>query len=203
MTPFRLERTTRKTEITEADFVQFYPYPPHYIDLCISIVSGLRLQPGAPKQYGGSNRTIIKQAYEMLVSDRTDMKSKPIGSLVTLDKVYELVEGNLTTEKRTDIHDISQRFKNDAEDQGWTLRVAKVICLLEFVRDLPRTEANIAAFLVDEVGTARTRHPSPSGDQEAPRRPVHSQHRRRLEAANRPGEELGHRTQDPPGPQAS
>ena len=61
-------------------------------------------------------------------------------------------KGNLTTEKRTDIHDISQRFKNDAEDQGWTLRVAKVICLLEFVRDLPRTEANIAAFLVDEVG---------------------------------------------------
>jgi hypothetical protein len=45
------------------------------------------------------------------VSERTDMKSRPIGSLVTLDKVYELVEGNLTTEKRTDIHDISQRFK--------------------------------------------------------------------------------------------
>jgi hypothetical protein len=148
----RLERTTRKTETTEADFVQFYPYPAHYIDLCISIVSGLRLQPGAPKQYGGSNRTIIKQSYEMLVSERTDMKSKPIGSLVTLDKVYELVEGNLTTEKRTDIHDISQRFKNDAEDHSWSLRVAKVICLLEFVRDLPRTEANIAAFLVDEVG---------------------------------------------------
>jgi hypothetical protein len=50
---FKLERSARKTEITEADFVQFYPYPPHYIDLCISIVSGLRLQPGAPKQYGG------------------------------------------------------------------------------------------------------------------------------------------------------
>ena len=148
----RLERTTRKTETPEADFVQFYPYPPHYIDLSISIVSGLRLQPGAPKQYGGSNRTIIKQAYEMLVSERTDMKSKSIGTLVTLDKVYELVEGNLTTEKRTDIHDISQRFKNDAEDQGWSSRVAKVICLLEFVRDLPRTEANLAAFLVDEVG---------------------------------------------------
>jgi len=57
---FRLEHSARKTETTEADFVQFYPYPPHYIDLCISIVSGLRLQPGAPKQYGGSNRTIIK-----------------------------------------------------------------------------------------------------------------------------------------------
>ena len=53
-------------------------------------------------------------------------------------------------------------MKNDAEDQGWTLRVAKVICLLEFVRDLPRTEANIAAFLVDEVGK-----PSPTAQVQA------------------------------------
>ena len=66
--------------------------------------------------------------------------------------MFELVEGNLSNEKRTDIHEIGQRFKDDPEDQGWALRVAKVICLLEFVRDLPRTEANIAAFLVDEVG---------------------------------------------------
>src|SRR3954449_1167533 len=30
--------------------------------------------------------------------------------------------------------------------------MAKVLCLLEFVRDLPRSEANVAAFLVDAVG---------------------------------------------------
>lgn len=148
----RLERTARRTDVSADDFVQFYPYPPHYIDLCISIMSGIRLQPGAPRHMGGSNRTVIKQAYEMLVSDRTAMAIKPIGTLVTLDKVFELVEGNLSNEKRTDIHEMSQRFKGEPGDQLWCLRVAKVICLLEFVRDLPRTEANIAAFLVDEVG---------------------------------------------------
>ncbi len=150
----RLERTTRRTDINENDFVHFYPYPPHYIDLCIGIMSGIRLQPGAPRHYGGSNRTIIKQAYEMLVSDRTAFAKKPIGALVTLDKVFELVEGNLSNEKRTDIHQIAERFKDDPEDQGWALRVAKAICLLEFIRDLPRTEANLAAVLVDEVGKA-------------------------------------------------
>src|SRR5438874_1403400 len=150
----RLERTTRPTAINESDFVHFYPYPPHYIDLCIGIMSGIRLQPGAPRHYGGSNRTIIKQAYEMLVSDRTGMASRPLGTLVTLDKVFELVEGNLSNEKRTDIHDVGERFKKDAEDQGWTSRVAKAICLLEFIRDLPRTDANLAAVLVDDVGKA-------------------------------------------------
>ncbi len=150
-TALRLERTSRCTDISEDDFIQFYPYPPHYIDICISIMSGIRLQPGAPRHLGGSNRTIIKQAYEMLVSDRTRLADSPIGTLVTLDRVYELVEGNLSNERRTDIHEISQRFKGDPEEQ-WVLRVAKTICLLEFVRDLPRTEANIAAFLVDKVG---------------------------------------------------
>jgi hypothetical protein len=148
----KLERTARRADISEDDFVQFYPYPPHYIDLCIGIMSGIRLQPGAPRHYGGSNRTIIKQAYEMLVSDRTAFARKSLGALVTLDKVFELVEGNLSNERRTDIHQVSERFKNDADDKGWALRVAKVICLLEFIRDLPRTEANLAAFLVDEVG---------------------------------------------------
>lgn len=147
----RLERTTRKTEISEDDFVQFYPYLPHFIELSIAIMSGIRLQPGAPRHYGGSNRTIIKQAYEMLVSERTALAAKPVGTLVTLDKIYELVEGNLSNEKRTDLHDISQRFKND-DAEGWTSRVAKTICLLEFVRDLPRTETNLAACLVDAVG---------------------------------------------------
>ncbi|HOQ48034.1 MAG TPA: BREX system P-loop protein BrxC [Bryobacteraceae bacterium] len=150
----RLERTSRQTHVSEEDFVQFYPYPPHYIDLCISIMSGIRLQPGAPRHLGGSNRTIIKQAYEMLVSERTALAKAPIGALVTLDRIYELVEGNLSNERRTDIHAISERFKSDPDAQKWALRVAKVICLLEFVRDLPRTAANIAAFLVDKVGDA-------------------------------------------------
>ena len=165
----RLERTTRRTEITEEDFVQFYPYPPHYIDLCIGIMSGIRLQPGAPRHYGGSNRTIIKQAYEMLVSERTAMAKKPLGTLVTLDKVFELVEGNLSNERRTDIHEIAQRFKGDTEDQDWVLRVAKAICLLEFLRDLPRTDGNIAAFLVDEVG--RT---APAGQVQAAVKKLHA-----------------------------
>jgi len=148
----RLERTTRKSEVNEADFVQFYPYLPHYIELSIEIMSGIRLQPGAPRHLGGSNRTIIKQAYEMLVSERTALAKKAAGILVTLDKIYELVEGNLSTEKRNDINEITQRFKDDIEDAGMAARVAKTICLLEFLRDLPRTSANIAACLVDEIG---------------------------------------------------
>ena len=148
----RFERTQKRTEITEDDFVQFYPYLPHYIEMSIDIMSGIRLQPGAPKHFGGSNRTIIKQTYEMLVSERTSLARKPIGTLVTLDKIFELVEGNLSSEKQKDISDITEQFRTDPQDIGMASRVAKTIALLEFVRDVPRTEANIAACLVDAVG---------------------------------------------------
>jgi hypothetical protein len=150
-TSIRLERTTRHSQVNEDDFVQFYPYLPHYIELSIDIMSGIRLQPGAQKHLGGSNRTIIKQAYEMLVSERTALARQPIGTLVTLDNIYELVEGNLSTEKQKDISDIQDRFANQP-DRHMMVRVAKVLALLEFVRDLPRTETNIAACLVERLG---------------------------------------------------
>ncbi|MBN1136916.1 MAG: BREX system P-loop protein BrxC, partial [Anaerolineae bacterium] len=144
----RLERTSRKSEVNRDEFIQFYPYLPHFIDLSIDIVSGIRLQPGAPRHVGGSNRTIIKQAYEMLVSDRTHLADAPVGTLVTLDRIYDLVEGNLSTEKQRDIGDIAQRWPADP----WPLRTAKAIALLEYVRDLPRSEANVAALLYDRLG---------------------------------------------------
>jgi len=144
----QLERTARRTDVGLESFIQFYPYLPHFIDLSIDIMSGVRLQPGAPRHLGGSNRTIIKQAYEMLVSERTHMADRPVGRLVSLDLIYELVEGNLSTEKQKDISDIAVSFGVDE----WPLRVAKAVALLEFVRDLPRTEKNIAAVLVDTVG---------------------------------------------------
>jgi hypothetical protein len=146
-----LERTARKSATHLEDFVQFYPYLPHFVELSVDIVSGIRLQSGSPKHVGGSNRTIIKQAYEMLVSPRTGLGEQPIGALVTLDKIYELVEGNLSSERQKEIIDIAER-SNGANDNGMAVRVAKAICLMELVRDLPRTDQNVAALLVSKVG---------------------------------------------------
>lgn len=146
----RLERTARRSDVSAAEFVQFYPYLPHFVDLSIDIVSGMRLQPGAPKHIGGSNRTIIKQAYEMLVSDRTALADAPVGTLASLDRIFDLIEGNLSSEKQKDITDIAQRWPE--AKSPWPVRTAKAIALLEYVRDLPRTGANLAALLYRKLG---------------------------------------------------
>jgi hypothetical protein len=137
------ERSQVSFEVSEEEFVQFYPYLPHFIELSIDIVSGMRLHAGAPRHIGGSNRTIIKQAYEMLVSDRTKLAEAPVGELVTLDRIFDLVEGNLPSERQKDIHEVTQLWPDDP----WPSRVAKAITLLEYVRTLPRTEKNISAVL--------------------------------------------------------
>ena len=146
----KLERTARRSDVTSDEFVQFYPYLPHFVDLSIDIVSGLRLQPGASRHIGGSNRTIIKQAYEMLVSDRVGLAGAPVGALVSLDRIFDLIEGNLSSEKQKDITDIARRWPE--AEAPWPVRTAKAITLLEYVRDLPRTETNLAALLYRNLG---------------------------------------------------
>ena len=155
----KLEKSSRRTDFDEEQFVQFYPYLPHLIDLSIDIMTGIRLQPNAPKHLGGSNRTIIKQSFEMLVSDRTHLADQPVGALVSIDKIYELVEGNTPSEKQKDILDIRQRLDDDKAYPGMAARVAKAICLMEFAKtDLPRTTKNIAALLVQRVEEAPPIH---------------------------------------------
>lgn len=151
-TALRLERAQYRTEMSRDEFVQFYPYPPYFVELCIDIMSGVRSQPGAMRQLGGSNRTIISQIYQMLVNERTAFATREVGALVTLDRVYELIENHVGSERRRDISAINERFRDEPAKRDWALRVAKVVCLLEFVAGMPRTPANIAACLVDEVG---------------------------------------------------
>lgn len=145
----RLERTGRPHDVARHDFIDFYPYLPHLIDLSIDVISGIRGRGEAPRHVGGSNRTLIKQAYEMLAGPRTALKDKTVGELVTLDRIYDLVEGNLPTETRQGIDAIDQT--SDAGRQ-WPLRVAKALALLEHARDLPRTEVNVAALLYRRLG---------------------------------------------------
>lgn len=144
-----LERTSRDVSISKEGFVNLYPYLPYQIDLCIDIVAGLRLKRGAHRHIGGSNRTIIKQAQEMMINPSTMLADAPVGTLVTLDKVYELLYlGNLLPTETTREVDAVPKILPGNET---ALKVAKAIALLESVKDLPRTVHNISVVLHPSV----------------------------------------------------
>ena len=140
-----LERTSRNVSMNKKEFANLYPYLPYQIDLCIDIVAGLRLKRGAHRHIGGSNRTIIKQAQEMMINPRTMLADAPVGTLVTLDKVYELLYlGNLLPSETTrEIDEVPKHLPGNE----MAIKAAKAITLLESVKDLPRTAHNIAVVL--------------------------------------------------------
>ncbi len=150
-----LERSARNLDISRKEFIRLYPYLPYQIELCIDIVASLRSKRGVHRHVGGSNRTLIKQAQQMMINDRTRLSDAPIGTLVTLDKVYELLEVGMLIPS-----EVSQEIANVAKrlsDNPLALTVIKAIALLESVKDLPRTPHNVAVVLHPAVDAAPLR----------------------------------------------
>lgn len=149
----RLTDHTRMTgeitlpELDRDGFVQLYPLLPYQIDLIIQVVSGLRTQGGSSKHVGGANRTIIKLAQQLLIHPDVNLAQAPVGALVRLDQVYDLVENNIGSEIRAKISAIAKELKHPLARS-----VAKVICLLQYVQSVHRTAENIAAGLHNGVG---------------------------------------------------
>lgn len=143
----RLTADIKLPELSREAFIDLYPLLPYQIDLIIQIVSGLRTQGGASKHVGGANRTIIKLAQQLLINPAVNLADRPVGDLVRLDQVYDLVEGNIGSEVRAKIAAIPQLVEHPLAQP-----VAKVICLLQYVKSVHRSAENIAAALHGQVG---------------------------------------------------
>jgi hypothetical protein len=163
----RLTADIKLPELTREGFIDLYPLLPFQIDLIIQVVSGLRTQGGASKHVGGANRTIIKLAQQLLINPAVNLAEKTVGAVARLDQVYDLVEGNIGSEVRAKISAISKEL-----DHPLAQPVAKVICLLQYVKSVHRTADNIAAAL----------HPGVSADSQLG---AVKEALRQLEAANK------------------
>ena len=142
----RLTAEIRLPELSRDSFTSLYPLLPYEIDLIIQIVSGLRTQGGANRSVGGANRTIIKLAQQLLIHPAVNIADQPVGSLVRLDQIYDLVENNIGSEIRAKIAAIPRELTHP-----YAQPAAKAICLLQYVRSVHRSPENIAAALVGSV----------------------------------------------------
>ena len=138
----RLAAEVTLPELTRESFADLYPLLPYQINFVIDVVSGLRTQGGSSKHVGGANRTIIKLAQQLLIHPDVNLAEQEVGALVRLDHVYNLVENNISSEIRAKISAIAKELKHPLAQS-----VAKVICLLQYVKNVHRTDANIAAAL--------------------------------------------------------
>lgn len=142
----RLSADITLPEVGRQSFIDLYPLLPYQIDLIIQIVSGLRTQSGANKHVGGANRTIIKLAQQLLIHPQTRLANEELGKLARLDQIYDLVEGNISSDIRAKIASIPSKVPHPLAPA-----VAKTVCLLQFVRSVHRSAENIAAALHESV----------------------------------------------------
>lgn len=131
----------------EAEFVALYPYPPRLIDLYLAVMAGIRRHPNTPHPANGNGMSVVRQAFEMLFSDQIRFAEQPVGRLVSIDKLYDVLEANIEPDRRQKVRSIEQRF---TDGDGFAGRVAKAICLMEFA-GLARTADDIAGWLVGHV----------------------------------------------------
>ena len=116
----------------------------------IDAVSARRAQGGAPQTMGGSNRTLIRHAQQLVSNEFVGLKDDDIGALVTLDRSYTLLEDIIPTAWR---HEVDQVAAGHG-DQSLEAKVMRVIALCAEVPGVQLNTRNIAAML----------HPSMSSD---------------------------------------
>ena len=142
MANIKLSADIKLPELSTDRFMDLYPLLPYQIDLIIEVVSGLRTQGGASKHVGGANRTIIKLAQQLLIHPDVGLADSAVGSLASIDQIYDLVASNIPSEIRGKITAIESDIGHP-----FAQPVAKAICLLQYVQNIHRTAENIAATL--------------------------------------------------------
>ncbi|MCB0345181.1 MAG: BREX system P-loop protein BrxC, partial [Bdellovibrionales bacterium] len=137
----------RLPQLAFDNFVELYPMLPYQVDFVIHVVSGLRTQGGASRHVGGANRTVIKLAQQLLAHPKVGLGDSEIGALVTSEHIYDLVRDNIDSTIREKI----DRLPTEV-DHPFAQKVAKAICLLQFVKSIHRNAENIAATLFPNAG---------------------------------------------------
>lgn len=143
----RVEAKVQLPALTPQTFIDLYPLLPYQIRLMIDVVTGLRSQGGTIRHVGGANRTIIKLAQQLLIHPSSNLAAAPLGELARIDAIYDLVRDNIDSEIRQKITDIATSVPHP-----FAQPVAKAVCLLQFVKTVPRTAENIAAALYPALG---------------------------------------------------
>jgi hypothetical protein len=143
-------QSDRHRPFTDDDFVRLYPLVPYQLQLLIDAVSARRAQGGAPQTMGGSNRTLIRHAQQLVSNPTVGLADEPVGALVTLDRSYVLLEDVIPTAWRHEVDQVAAKHG----DGSLEAKIMRVVALCADVPGLPVTPRNLAVVL----------HPSMSAD---------------------------------------
>jgi hypothetical protein len=155
----RLESPTRGADIAEDEFVRLYPLVPYQVQLLIDAVAARRAQGGGSPMLGGSNRTIIKLAQQLVINRVHGIGEEEVGALITLDRASRLLEEAIPTSWRAEIEQVADKYGNS----GIETHLMETVALCSDVPALSLTENNLAVLLHDRIAGESCRTEVASG----------------------------------------
>jgi hypothetical protein len=136
-------------EITEDDFVEVYPMLPGHIDLLMPMTSNLRTRSTRVQGDDHAIRGLLQLLGELFREQK--LADGEVGSLVTLDAIFEVQHSALDPDVQTTL----SRIANDpgVRDDVLAQRAAKAVALLELIQEqTPTMPALVAACLYSRLG---------------------------------------------------
>ncbi|MCX5969635.1 MAG: BREX system P-loop protein BrxC [Cyanobacteria bacterium] len=136
-------------EDTTADaFVDVYPLLPGQIELILRITSVLRTRSSRAQGDDQAIRGLLQLLGELF--RRQQLAEAPIGTLVSLDRVYEVQYTALDADTQASMARIQAQCTGEGSEL--MLRTAKAVALLELIQDTdPTTEVLVAKCLAERM----------------------------------------------------
>lgn len=128
-------------EITEEDFVEVYPMLPGHIDLLMRITSSLRTRSARVQGDDHAIRGLLQLLGELFREQK--LAQHEVGSLVTLDAIFEVQHSALDADVQTTL----SRIASDPQvrDDELAQRAAKAVALLELIQEQTPTVPELVA----------------------------------------------------------
>jgi hypothetical protein len=135
-------------DTTADEFVDVYPLLPGQIELILRITSVLRTRSSRAQGDDQAIRGLLQLLGELF--RRQQLADAPIGTLVSLDRVYEVQYTALDADTQASMARIQAQCSGEGSEL--MLRAAKAVALLELIQDTdPTTEELVARCLAERM----------------------------------------------------
>ena len=138
-------------EITRDALIDHYPLLPGHIPLFMEITQSIRNISARTQSDAGGVRSVLNNIWSLFNDEPVRLKSKPLGTLLTLDMLYDIIGSSVNSDVQLTLHRIFEKYAPDTYES----RVAKAIALLEMNADqAPVTRELLVALLYPALGAA-------------------------------------------------
>lgn len=127
-----------------------YPLLPGHIPLFMDITQSIRNTSARTQSDSGGVRSVLNNIWDLFNRPPVSLKDRPLGDLVTLDQLYDIIGSSVDSDVQLTLHRIFDKHPADSMES----RAVKAIALLEMNGEqLPVTAELLAGLLYPRLGS--------------------------------------------------